>query len=109
MEEDGLEWHIGGYEQEGDLLILNQAWGIDGDIDEGARNYLEVANTPFSVGSTQQVVIAGNKLVSKYDDDVRAAERQAHQLHMRSIAPQAHNSRMLLRKRPEQGGGKSRV
>ena len=63
MGEAGLEWRTGGGEEEGGFSILNRDWRIDGDIGDDARNYFEVATNPFSAESTQQVVLAGNKMV----------------------------------------------
>ena len=77
--------------------------GIEGETNEASYTYLAVSKITFSVESAHQVVTAGNKLVEKYED-VRMAARQAPEIHMGSIAQQARNARLLLRKHPELGG-----
>ena len=64
--------------------------------------FLEVADPPFSVEAVQTVAKAWNKLAGNYTD-IRLAERQAQEIHMRSIAGLARNSREVLSGEPVLG------
>ena len=100
-EESGSEWHIGGHDA--DFPILNRNWGINGGAGQDDRAFLLAADIPFSIGSAQQVVRAGSKLVEKYDD-VEIAARHVQEIHMGYMAPMAPHPGILLRKHPELGG-----
>ena len=98
VEESGIARHIG--RQGEDFPILDQNWRINGDLDQDAHAFLATADTPFTIEDAQQVVNAGSKLVGKYDD-VRIESRHVQGIHMRTMAPMAQHSRILLRKRQE--------